>query len=559
MKATKKILFITLISSFFTSCDFSFTSSSSKNTSSSLKETTSPSFNENTSSFIDTTSSSSSNSSINKLIQITWSQEPVISSYYGEELTFSSYGSINALYSNNNIEKVNLTKDNLKTNRADIYSLENQVIYAYYKDLSLKFEFKLTKQNATSSIDFTKKMGVGWNLGNSFSSFLDGFDYKNNTGIVTELGFDINNIEMFCEVRDQPQKFRGKITKNTIKSVYDKGFRSIRIPISWSNHMENNIINKQWLNRIQEVVDYIYKDYNDLYVIITLMDGLRGYDLSNANYTKTKNLVHNVWTQVADTFKNYDERLIFENLNEPMYNNQIKWEMNPTDSKYSTYYKEANKNLMDYNQEFVDVVRSSNSENNKNRYLTINTYGNIPEYAYDTKINAISKFEFPKDSANDKLIFNGHAYYPNYFCYHNADNGYYKDTWNNKDDTQTIDKLFTNLYEKYIKNGIGVIISEWGSIDREIEGRDKCRENHAYYFMENATKKDITCMVWDNGAMSGNEHSEAFGFLNKHKASGIYNNMKSLSYVKYENEILWYHENILKQIFDGYNKQKSSN
>ena len=77
--------------------------------------------------------------------------------------------------------------------------------------------------------------------------------------------------------------------------------------------------------------------------------------------------------------------------------------------------------------------------------------------------------------------------------------------------------------------------------------------------MENATKKDITCMVWDNGAMSGNEHSEAFGFLNKHKASGIYNNMKSLSYVKYENEILWYHENILKQIFDGYNKQKSSN
>ena len=34
--------------------------------------------------------------------------------------------------------------------------------------------------------------------------------------------------------------------------------------------------------------------------------------------------------------------------------------------------------------------------------------------------------------------------------------------------------------------------------------------------------------------------------------------MKSLSYVKYENEILWYHENILKQIFDGYNN-KSAN
>ena len=551
------------ISLLLTSCNFIFNNSTSKSISNEPSITANDS--KNTTSIDKSTStlpspSTSVSSSINKILEVTWEEEPIISSYYGEELEFSNYGKVKVSYTNGTVDYVNLTKSNLKTNRANIYSLEKQVIYAIYDEFTLKFEFTLTKRSTNSSVAFIKKLGVGWNLGNSFSSFIDGFDYKSNTGIVNELGFDVNNIEMFCEVRDQPQKFRGKITKNTIKAVYDEGFRSIRIPMSWSNHMTNGKINEQWMNRIQEVVDYIYKDYEDLYVMITLMDGARGYDLSNANRTKTMNLVHNVWEQVSETFKDYDERLVFENLNEPMYSEKIQWDMNPTDSKYSSLYKEANKNLMDYNQEFVNVVRASNSDNNKNRYLTINTYGNIPEYAYDSSINAVSKFKFPTDSATDKLLFNGHAYYPNYFCYHNLDNGYYKDVWNknSSEDKKTLDQLFTNLENNFIKKGIGVIISEWGSIDRDVNGRDKCREDHAYYFMKNATEKNIACMVWDNGAMSGNEHSEAFGFLNKHKASGLYDNMKKLSYVTYENDTLWYHENILNQIFQGFNDGKSA-
>lgn len=41
---------------------------------------------------------------------------------------------------------------------------------------------------------------------------------------------------------------------------------------------------------------------------------------------------------------------------------------------------------MKYNQKFVDIVRASSSEKNKNRYLTVNTYGNISEYAYDEAV-----------------------------------------------------------------------------------------------------------------------------------------------------------------------------
>lgn len=94
--------------------------------------------------------------------------------------------------------------------------------------------------------------------------------------------------------------------------------------------------------------------------------------------------------------------------------------------------------------------------------------------------------------------------------------------------------MFQNLYNTYVKNGIGVIISEWGSVDRNVNGRDQARVNHAYYYMKTATDYDIACFVWDNGAVSGDNHEEAFGFLNKHKASGLYDDMvkKAMSIMK---------------------------
>lgn len=542
------LIFITSLAS----CSISFgPTPTSSNFSTTLPTTTTPT------TALPTTSVASSSSLKNeKVIQkIEWINKPVVNSYYGEPLSFSSYGKIRVIYQNQTTEEVTLQKENMKTNRIDINSFDLQYAYINYEDFSLRFEVQLEKRKASSSVEFVKKLGVGWNLGNAFSASLDGFDTTHNRGIVEELGFSMDELEMFCEVRDQPQAYRGKITKATIQAVYKKGFRSIRIPISWSNHMgTDGTIHEKWMARIQEVVNYIYQDYDDVYIILTLMDGLDGYDLSNAHQQKTMNLITNVWTQVSERFKDYDERLIFENLNEPMYDENLKWDMNPKQTKYQALYKEANQNLMKYNQKFVDIVRASSSEKNKNRYLTVNTYGNISEYAYDEAVKKVSQFNLPNDTANDKILYNGHAYYPHYFCYHNNDNGQYTDSWsaNSVNDTKPITDMFQNLYNTYVKNGIGVIISEWGSVDRNVNGRDQARVNHAYYYMKTATDYDIACFVWDNGAVSGDNHEEAFGFLNKHKASGLYDDMVKKSYVNYENEILWYHENILSSIFKGY-------
>ena len=75
----------------------------------------------------------------------------------------------------------------MKTNRIDINSFDLQYAYINYEDFSLRFEVQLEKRKASSSVEFVKKLGVGWNLGNAFSASLDGFDTTHNRGIVKNL------------------------------------------------------------------------------------------------------------------------------------------------------------------------------------------------------------------------------------------------------------------------------------------------------------------------------------------------------------------------------------
>ena len=53
-----------------------------------------------------------------------------------------------------------------------------------------------------------------------------------------------------------------------IKGVKDAGFNAIRIPVTWGEHMDGDVIQKEWLDRVQEVVDYAYD--NDMFVILNM-------------------------------------------------------------------------------------------------------------------------------------------------------------------------------------------------------------------------------------------------------------------------------------------------
>lgn len=404
----------------------------------------------------------------------------------------------------------------------------------------------VTDYSKLSSVAFVKEMGVGWNLGNTFENNLVGYpesDYANS--IVKELGF--KNREMFCEVRNHQDIYRGAVTQQTVDTVYDRGFRTMRMPVSWSNHMAaDGTINADWMNRIKEVVDYVFNK-GDMFVILNIMDtpNIGAYYLDDAHYAKTKKLVTDVWTQVSKAFCDYDERLVFENLNEPLHS-KLGWSMSPTVN--TSEYKECIKNLNEYNQLYVDIVRGQGSVNNRKRFLSVCGYGNIGYMTYSPEINAVAKFEMPDDEAIDRLLMNIHAYSPNGFSF-GTDN-----VWDeSKDDPNSGVKAMLNAFGKaYTENGIGVLITEWGSVYKSDRAHESYRKKHATYFVENATKNGCCTVVWDNGTRSSNWSTEYFGLLNRHKASGLYDNMTNLSGVSYDNVSIWFSEGVIEAIFTGY-------
>ena len=86
------------------------------------------------------------------------------------------------------------------------------------------------ENNSISSIEFVKGMGAGWNLGNSFCCYNDmSYGQKTPTYYENLWGNPVT-------------------TKTTIDAVKNQGFKTVRIPVTYRNHIdENNQIEQHWL------------------------------------------------------------------------------------------------------------------------------------------------------------------------------------------------------------------------------------------------------------------------------------------------------------------------
>ena len=82
-----------------------------------------------------------------------------------------------------------------------------------------------------------RDMKVGWNLGNTFDSF-NGFNYFKGASMETS----------WVNV---------KTTRMLIETIHEAGFNTIRIPVSWHNHVDKDlVINEAWMARVKEVVGW---------------------------------------------------------------------------------------------------------------------------------------------------------------------------------------------------------------------------------------------------------------------------------------------------------------
>ena len=286
----------------------------------------------------------------------------------------------------------------------------------------------------------TEAMGLGWNLGNQLEASSGGLPSETCWG-------------------------NPEITKELIDTIKAQGFKTVRIPVSYLDMIGDGPdykIDTDWLDRVQEVVDYVVN--NDMFAIVNMHgDGYYTVDHSwllcaedDDKQTEIKDKYGKVWTQIADRFKDYDQHLIFESMNEEFNNDYGK----PDEKAYD--------NINAYNQIFVDSVRATGS-NNEKRWLLLPGWNTNIEYTAGDDYN----FKIPTDKGckadGKRIMISVHYYDP--FNFTIDENKTAKTQWgkyavknyDNWGQEDYVDSQMALLNEKFVSQGYPVVIGEFGA------------------------------------------------------------------------------------------------
>jgi endoglucanase len=263
--------------------------------------------------------------------------------------------------------------------------------------------------------------------------------------------------------------------------------------------------------RVKEVVDYAVA--NDMYILLNSHhDEFHGHGTTDrlrftgteAQIQESLNAYRKLWEQIADAFKDYNEKLIFEALNEPR---------NVGSPQAFSGGTRAERNILNrYYPVFVDVVRNSGGNNDK-RILLINTYAAVGVS------DAVNGLVLPADTVQNKLAVTIHVYAPGDFSYPSGSNRPQRN-WNPRTaaDTRAIRDVIQPAYNKFVRNGIPVIIGEFGAQDQN--GNTSARAAWAEYVVSYAKSQGMPCFVWDN--MAPPRTGEQFGLLNRNTNQWIF-------------------------------------
>mgnify|MGYP000100797806 FL=1 len=336
----------------------------------------------------------------------------------------------------------------------------------------------------------TEAMGLGWNLGNQLEASSGGLPSETCWG-------------------------NPEVTKELIDTVKAQGFKTVRIPVSYLDMIGDGPdykIDTDWLDRVQEVVDYVVN--NDMFAIVNMHgDGYYTVDHSwllcaedDDKQTEIKDKYGKVWTQIADRFKDYEQHLIFESMNEEFNNDYGK----PDEKAYD--------NINAYNQIFVDSVRATGS-NNEKRWLLLPGWNTNIDYTAGDDYN----FKIPTDKGckadGKRIMISVHYYDP--FNFTIDENKTAKTQWgkyavknyDNWGQEDYVDSQMALLNEKFVSQGYPVVIGEFGAQDKTEKFADynEFRRYWSEYLIKAAKKNGVVCVYWDNG-YNGNK---GFGIINR--------------------------------------------
>ena len=352
-----------------------------------------------------------------------------------------------------------------------------------------------SNDSTVSATAVVNSMKFGWNLGNT----LDACDSGSNWSSKTSEEID--------------WRLKGTATSELFQKLKDSGIKSVRIPVSWHNHVDSSFnIYSEWMNHVKEVVDMAYS--KGLYVIINIHhdnydgDSLgtnAGFTLKDSDKTQSLKFVESIWKQVAAEFKYYDDRLVFETLNEPrLIGDPHEWDWDSTCNTCKTAISIIN----ELNQKAVDTIRSAGG-NNANRVIMFPSYVPSPYAAINAKNAGLVKI--PSDSATGRLVLSVHMYTPYNFAMNCTASEGAHSNFTESDKTE-LSKHFTDLNTTFISKGIPVVIGEMGATNKN---NFEARKSWFSYYLGLCKQYNVAALLWDNGQETNSNPSEAFGYMDR--------------------------------------------
>lgn len=234
----------------------------------------------------------------------------------------------------------------------------------------------------------------------------------------------------------------------------EAGFQCVRIPVRWDNHsgiIAPYTINKTWLDRIEQVVDWGLK--RDLFIVINSHhDNWIKENYSEANKAR----FDSIWTQISERFKNKSEKLIFEVLNEP--HGLTKTQNDDMHARIISIIRKTNPTRL--------IIFQGHDWGGSDQLLT----AAIPNDNY--------------------VIGSFHSYDPYLFGLQG------EGTWGTAGDYGILDRKFKAVYDWSVAHNIPVFLGEFGSL-KTCEYNSRMRHYRAY--VELSQKYGFAPVAWDDG------------------------------------------------------------
>ena len=390
---------------------------------------------------------------------------------------------------------------------------------------------KLSEETMCSAQEWCDRIDCGWALGNTLASYIDGM--PDSMDVETCWG---------CP----------RTTREMIDSVAAAGFNALRLSVRWYPHFTDTLkatVDTVWLARVKEIADWGLD--NGMQVMINTdheewLELHPFYADSASVLTKERNL----WKQIAEYFRDYDDRLAFCATGEP---HAGEFFTKPTEENLFMQKR--------FNQVFVDAVRSTGGRNSQ-RNLIVQTYQTDPRMCPEV-------FEKPVDYMEGHLIVEIHYYYPFQYTIKGWNRFYGKKYENvgkkagepnidaatlqamaaavgqgqfvNMDEmikTQfgvvaedpELEQTMRKMKELFIDKGLPVVIGEIGASQWYNEGGEhweQIRDSRVDYYRETisaARRYNIPCFVFDDGLKGKGEMY--FSFFDRHDHMKVVNPME---------------------------------